>query len=107
MGAGILGVPDFAVVGSGPDESFLNGGGSDGEHDLAIKLAQIIADDPAGRLNVFGILRGKVGADDAPALASVGGAENHLAAVIDGVVIEGVDGHGGGPVAAVFGIVRR
>ena len=40
-------IPDFAVVRARPDEAFLHVGRRNGEHELAVKLTQIVADDAA------------------------------------------------------------
>src|SRR5215469_5381661 len=41
----IVGVPNLAVVGSGPYESFLHRRGRDRENDFSVELAEIVADD--------------------------------------------------------------
>src|ERR1035437_4237842 len=107
MRARVLRVPDLTVVGSSPDETFLNGRRRDGKHHFAIKLPEIIPDNAPRRHDVLRILRGKVGTDYAPALAGVGSSKNYLAAVVNRVVIERIDRQRSSPVAAIFRIVRR
>ena len=98
----ILGVPDLTVIRSCPDQTLLNFRRRDGEHNFAIKLAEVIADDSSGRNNVAGILRGQIGAGDRPVLTGVCRFENDLAALIDSVVVEGINGERRRPMAPVF-----
>ena len=49
MRAAVLRVPDLSVVGAGPDQILSERRRRDREDHFAIKLAQIVADDPAGR----------------------------------------------------------
>src|SRR6185437_6630690 len=104
--AAIAGIPNLAVVGAGPDQALLNLRRGNGEDHLAIELAAVIADQAARGDDAARIVRGKIRADDATCLARVGRLEDYLAAVIDGVVIEGINGERGGPMAAVLGLVR-
>src|SRR5207244_1259960 len=85
-------VPDLAIVGARPDEAFLNFRRRNRKDHLAVELAQVIAHDPARRNNSAGVFGGKIGAELAPAHATIAGLENELAAVVDRVVVEGIDG---------------
>src|SRR5581483_3958624 len=97
--AAIARVPEFAVVGSRPDQAFLDRRRSDGVDDFAVKLAKIVLDDAAGGNDAAGVLGRKIGTDDAPTLSAGGSLEDHLAAEVDGVVIERIDGERRSPVA--------
>src|SRR5439155_25348425 len=99
--AAILRVPDLAVVRAGPDQAALDCGRRNREDHLAVELAQVVPDDAAGRDDPRGIAGGEVGADHGPALPAVGRFGDHLAAIVDRVVIERVDRPGGCAVAAV------
>src|SRR5215472_17196069 len=80
VGAAVLRVPDEAVVRAGPDEALLNFRRRDGKDNFAIKLPEIVADDSAGGAEIFWVLRGKIRADDRPALSAIACFENDLAA---------------------------
>src|SRR6185437_9994187 len=101
VGAAVFGVPELAVVGAGPEQMALDGRGGDGEDEIAVELAEVVADQAAGGDDLGGVAGGEVGTDDLPGLAGVGGVEDDLAAVVDAAV-EGIDRHGRGPVAAVL-----
>src|SRR5215472_4075013 len=103
----VFGIPNQTIVGAGPDEAFLDFVGRDGEDDFAIKLAEIVANNAARRAEVFWILRVKIGADNGPTLPAVAGFEDDLAAVVDSVVVEGIDGQRRSPVAAIFQVAGR
>ena len=49
LAAGIARVPDLAVVGAGPDQPLLHRRRRNREHELAGELAEVVADDAAGR----------------------------------------------------------
>ena len=85
-------VPDQSVVGPGPDEAAPDLRRGNGEHDLAVELPEVIADDAAGRDDAAGVLRRQVGTDDAPGLALIAGLEDDLAAVIHRFRLERVEG---------------
>src|SRR5215831_1415985 len=107
VSAAVFGIPNQTIVGAGPDEAFLDFGGRDGEDDFAIKLAEIVANNAARRAEVFWILRGKIGADNGPTLPASAGFEDDLAAVVDSVVVEGIDGQRRSPVAAILQVAWR
>ena len=98
----IFGVPDLTVVGAGPDESLLHLGRSDGENDFSVELSEVVSDDSARGHDASRVLGGKIGADNRPTLPAVRGFEHHLAAVVDGVVVEGIDGERRRPMAAIL-----
>ena len=64
--AAVVRVPDLAVVGPGPDEALLDLRRRDGEDDLAVELAEVVADDAARRDDAARVLRREVRADDGP-----------------------------------------
>ena len=105
--AAVARVPELAVVGAGPDQPLLHLRRRDREDHLGRELAQVVADDAAGRNDAAGVLRGEIGADDAPALSAAVGVEDDVAAVVDVVVIERIDRQRRRPVAAVLRILRR
>src|SRR5215472_9013571 len=107
VSAAVFGIPNQTIVGAGPDKAFLDFRGRDGEDDFAIKLAEIVANNAARRAEVFWILRGKIGADNGPTLPAVAGFEDDLAAVVDSVVVEGIDGQRRSPVAAISQVAGR
>src|SRR6202007_683641 len=100
-------VPDFAVVGTRPEQSALDRGWSDGENNLAIELTKVVRNKTAGRNNVCGVVRGKVGTHHRPALPLVAGFEDDLAAVVNGLVVEGIDGERRRPVTAILRLIGR
>ena len=79
----------------------------DREHHLAVELPEVVADDAARRARCGAGRASRGRADHRPALPAVRRLEDHLAAVVDGVVIERIDRERRRPVAAVLRLVRR
>ena len=107
MCAAVFGFPDQPVVGARPNEVFLHRRWRDGENNLSIKLPQVVPHQAAGGRVMAGILSGEVGTEHPPTLPAVRRFEDHLAAVINRVVIKRIDGQRRSPMAAIFGFVGR
>src|SRR5712692_8147733 len=103
----VPGEPNQPVVRARPNETLLNFGRRNRKYQLAIKLSDVVADQPSGRNDAAGILCRKIRADYRPTLSAVGRFENDLAAVVHGVVIERIDCHRRGPMTAILQLVRR
>src|SRR5260370_7192439 len=103
----VPGEPNQPVVRARPNETLLNFRRRNRKYHLAIKLSDVVADQPSGRNDAAGILCRKIRADHRPALSAVGRFENDLAAVVHGVVIEWIDCQRRSPMTAILQLVRR
>src|ERR1700723_279245 len=103
----VLRVPQLTVVRARPDQSFLYFGGSNGENNFSVKLSQVIADDSARRNDAAGVLRREIRTGHRPTLAAIRRLENDLAAVVDDVVVERINGQRRSPVTSIFNIGWR
>src|SRR6266568_1185964 len=103
----VPGEPNQPVVRARPNETLLNFRRCNRKYHLAIKLSDVVADQPSGRNDAAGILCRKIRADHRPALSAIRGFENDLAAVVHGVVIERIDCQRRSPMTAILQLVRR
>src|SRR6185295_13875125 len=103
----VAGIPELPVVGAGPDQSALNLRWRDREHERAVELTEVVLDDPAGGNDDARVTRRQIRTDDAPCLPGIGGLEDHLAAIVDRLRIEGIDRERRRPVTAIGDLVWR
>ena len=105
--AAVARVPHLAVVRAGPDQPAQHRRRRDREHDLAVELSEVVADDAAGRDDAAGILRRQIGADHLPALAAVRRLRRSPGSRSTRSSVERIEGERRRPVAAVLGVGRR
>src|SRR5579863_3221469 len=100
-------VPHLTIVGACPNKSLLNFGRRNCEDDFSVELPKIIPDDSPRRYDAGWILGREIRADYRPTLAAVRSFENYLAAIVDSVVVEGIDRERSRPVAAILDLIGR
>src|SRR5579863_8657940 len=100
-------VPHLPIVGACPDKSLLNFGRRNCEDDFSVELPKIIPDDSPRRYDAGWIVGREIRADYRPTLAAIRSFENYLTAIVDSVVVKGIDGERSSPVAAILDLIGR